>query len=51
MKAHGVVEVQLQTVRRHQMELDQLHIPVPLLLGKGTIGSIDEETEWVAEQT
>jgi hypothetical protein len=33
------------------MELGQLHIPVPLLLRKETIGAIDEEAEWVTEPT
>jgi len=33
------------------MELGQLHIPVSLLLGKGTTGAIDEEAELVAEPT
>jgi hypothetical protein len=37
--------------RRHQIEPGQLHNPVPLLLGKETIGAIDEETEWVADPT
>jgi len=51
MKEHGRMEVQHHTVGRHQMELGQLHIPVPLLLGKGNIGTIDEEAEWVTEPT
>jgi len=38
-------------LRRHQTELVQLHIPVPLLLGKETIGVIDEEADWVADPT